>query len=42
MNIESMKGQRCPYKPIICQEGHCQDCLIYLARTRDVKKRLLE
>ena len=23
------KGQPCPLKPIICQEGYCQDCFIY-------------
>ena len=26
------KGQPCPYKPITCQEGYCQDCGIYLRR----------
>ena len=24
------KGTDCPYKPITCQEGYCQDCQIYL------------
>lgn len=35
MRITSMKGQKCPYtkgQPILCQEGYCQDCKIYLAR----------
>jgi len=27
-----MKGKTCPYKPILCQEGFCQDCQIYLDR----------
>jgi len=30
MRIETMKGKPCPYKPILCQEGYCQDCQIYL------------
>lgn len=43
MNIKSKKGTWCPYKPcLFCQEGYCQDCMISLARTRDIKKRLLE
>lgn len=32
MTLESMKGKPCPYKPIVCQEGYCQDCWIYLER----------
>ena len=31
----NMKGQPCPYKPnmvLICQEGYCNDCEIYLRR----------
>ena len=24
------KGLTCPYKPILCQEGHCRECQIYL------------
>lgn len=27
---ESRKGQQCDIKPILCQEGFCQDCQIYL------------
>jgi len=23
------KGQSCPHKPIICQEGYCSECCIY-------------
>ena len=29
MRIVTMKGKPCPYKPITCQEGFCQDCEIY-------------
>jgi len=32
MTLYSMKGKTCPYKPILCQEGFCQDCQIYLDR----------
>jgi len=24
------KGTECPYKPILCQEGYCSGCQIYL------------
>lgn len=24
------KGLPCPFKPILCQEGYCHGCLIYL------------
>ncbi len=34
MNVQSKKGQKCPYKDIICQEGYCQDCEIYLEKKR--------
>jgi len=30
MQSESMKGLNCPFKPITCQEGWCNDCQIYL------------
>ena len=29
---ENNKGLICPYEPIICQEGFCQGCMIYLSR----------
>jgi len=24
------KGLMCPFKPILCQEGYCTECQIYL------------
>lgn len=30
MTTATMKGNECPYKPILCSEGFCQDCQIYL------------
>ena len=30
MVTESMKGKCCLYKPILCSEGYCQDCQVYL------------
>ncbi|GAH31723.1 unnamed protein product, partial [marine sediment metagenome] len=24
------KGLTCPFKPIVCQEGYCEQCQIYL------------
>lgn len=29
MNTESLKGKPCPYRPITCQEGFCQNCQIF-------------
>ena len=26
------KGMWCPFKPILCQEGYCHGCQIYLGR----------
>ena len=28
VTVISKKGTQCPYKPILCQEGYCQDCEI--------------
>jgi hypothetical protein len=28
--ISNNKGLPCPFKPIICQEGFCKECQIYL------------
>lgn len=27
---DNNKGLRCPFKPILCQEGYCEGCQIYL------------
>jgi len=27
---ENNKGLMCPFKPILCQEGYCKECQIYL------------
>ena len=24
------KGLACPFKPVLCEEGYCHDCQIYL------------
>jgi len=37
------KGRPCPYSPIVCQEGFCNRCYIYLSRMtmlREVKYEL--
>ena len=28
--LESNKGLMCPFKPILCEEGYCRECQIYL------------
>lgn len=30
MELINHKGKTCPYKPVICQEGFCGNCGIYL------------
>ena len=30
MDIENHKGKICPYKKILCQEGYCNNCQIFL------------
>jgi len=27
---DNHKGQLCPYKNILCQEGYCSECQIYM------------
>ncbi len=34
MNMEYHKGYPCVYKAILCQEGYCSDCAIYLEKSR--------
>ena len=29
------KGQRCFIKPLLCQEGFCNECVIYLEKLED-------
>lgn len=36
------KGQVCFYKPIICQEGSCNECGIYLQRIGKLDLKDLE
>ncbi len=35
---ESNKGQACPYKFLLCQEGYCSGCQIYLDFTEHESK----
>ena len=28
--LENNKGLMCPFKPILCEEGYCRECQIYL------------
>jgi len=35
----NMKGKKCPYKDIICQEGYCHECQIYLNRQKQGQRR---
>ena len=33
MNTEYHKGYPCVYKAILCQEGYCSNCAIYLEKS---------
>lgn len=33
---ETMKGEPCPYKPVLCQEGLCIRCQIYAEVTYEL------
>lgn len=33
VNVGSQKGKSCLYKDILCQEGYCSECMIYLEST---------
>ena len=39
IQTESMKGRRCPHKEgvVICQEGWCNECQIYLDYFENVR-----
>ena len=34
MNAEYHKGYPCVYKAILCQEGYCSGCAIYLEKSQ--------
>ena len=36
--MKSKKGEFCPYDGRFCQEGYCDDCLVYL----EYEKKLAE
>ncbi len=42
VKFEYHKGQECVFKPLLCQEGFCSDCFIYLEKLRPTKPSLIE
>jgi len=32
--VPNLKGQACPFKPIVCQEGYCSECEIFITRRK--------
>ncbi len=32
VDLQCHKGQPCLYSPVLCQEGYCSDCAIYIER----------
>jgi len=39
VNLEYHKGELCAYNSVLCQEGFCSECIIYLERDSQVKPR---
>ena len=35
MHVDYHKGYPCVYKAILCQEGYCSNCAIYLEKSQD-------
>lgn len=38
LNLEYHKGQPCVFKPLLCQEGFCCECIIYLEQSSSMMK----
>ncbi len=41
VGINFYKGQQCFIKPLLCQEGFCNECAIYLEKLEDKVTRVL-
>jgi hypothetical protein len=39
MHIEYHRGEPCVYKPLLCQEGYCSNCEIYMNQQNDHNKQ---
>ena len=37
--MKNMKGESCPFDNIICQEGWCENCMIYLKYNKKLAKK---
>ena len=42
LNLEYHKGQPCVFKPILCQEGFCSECIIGLEQSSQIKSSIIE
>ena len=40
--MENMKGTWCPYDDIFCQEGYCDECLVYLEYEKKLAEKIRE
>jgi hypothetical protein len=41
VNLEYHKGQLCSYGPILCQEGFCSECIIFLEKVPNAVSRYI-
>jgi len=42
LSLNYNKGQRCFIKPLLCQEGFCNECVIYLEKLEDKVTRVMD
>ena len=42
LNLEYHKGQPCVFKPLLCQEGFCNECIICLEQSSRIVASTIE
>jgi hypothetical protein len=42
LNLEYHKGQPCVFKPLLCQEGYCSECIICLEQSVEITPPIIE
>lgn len=40
--MKNFKGEWCPYDGRFCQEGYCEDCMVYLDYKKNLAKKIRE
>jgi hypothetical protein len=42
LNLEYHKGQPCVFKPLLCQEGFCSECIICIEQSSSITPSIIE